>query len=69
MAKVKFTFSHPVHLSKAKPEVIEITHDHSQAKDTHNSEIQDWMHILMAGLTKIPRGEVDWIKIEKIKIR
>ena len=65
--KIKFTFSHPVHLSKAKPEVTEIIHDHSQAKNTHNSEMQDWLHILMAGLTKIPREEVDWIKIEKIK--
>lgn len=65
--KIKFTFSHPVHLSKTKSEVTEIIYDHSQAKNTHNSEMQDWIHILMAGLTKIPRGGVNWIKIEKIK--
>ena len=65
--KVKFTFSHPVNLSKEKSEVLEIIHDHSKSKNTHNSEIQDWLHILMSGLTRIPRGEMDWIKIETIK--
>lgn len=65
--KIKFTFSHPVHLSKNSTNITEIVYDRSVPKNTHNTEIQDWLHILNAGITKLPRNEMDWIKIEKIK--
>ena len=46
MMKIKFTFSHPVHLSKNSTNITEIVYDRSEAKNTHNTEIQDWIHIL-----------------------